>query len=157
VDPHPLDRASTVLVKSATDRLIAEVGDCRLAAQALGKPKSFGTMSRYSSLQYRDTIPVADAAFLERLAGRPIVTEALAGLAGRALGPAEPEPEGGLLGSHAVLAAEFAAVCAAVAAALADGRVTFAEMNRIIGEAHGVEAATRALRAAAAKAAGRGR
>ena len=124
-------------LKRHAEALVKEVG-IEAAARASGKSKA--TLGRYYSDadEHADRfMPVDVVAALEQEAGYPLMTEALAELAGVTLAqdPARRNaPERGMNANVTALSQRFALLMAEYTAAIEDGVITVNEARRMLAE-----------------------
>ncbi len=124
-------------LKRHAEALVKEVG-VEAAARVSGKSKA--TLGRYYSDadEHADRfMPVDVVAALEREAGYPLMTEALAELAGVTLAQ-DPDrrnaPERGMNANVTALSQRFALLMAEYMAAIEDGVITVNEARRMLAE-----------------------
>lgn len=135
-------------IKRASERLVKSVGGIEAAASILGKGHS--TVGRWVNRNDADySMPLADARELEANAPEPLITMALARLAGgvffalpQAIGCDDALPAQVML-----LVKELGDVSGAIGAALADGVVTPSEASAALEQLHELDTASAKLRA----------
>lgn len=137
-------------LKSATRDLVAACGGAERAAALVGLGDS--QVSRWQVASEPDLIGVAAVMVMETECGLAPVTRVLAEATGRALGLPESALDAGgtVMASHAAVMTRAADLMRETAAALADGRITPAEAERMCREAGAVERALGGLRQALA-------
>ncbi|MBA4204627.1 MAG: hypothetical protein C0457_06535 [Polymorphum sp.] len=139
-------------IKAATRDLVAHCGGIQRAADKSSSSKS--QVGRWQSVTDGDVIPLPQVLALEADCGVPFVTTVMAELQGRRLTDAESGDvvtASGLHSAHAEAMRAAAETMAAMAAALADGRITKAEaeiINRNYGTLEGAVTKTRQALAA---------
>ena len=142
---RPLPESSYAGLKTATRRLVAATDGIEAAASITRVGKS--QIERYTSPHHPDFMPIDVVADLEAATGQPLVTEALARLAGCALHEVEPNAShpNPLIGI-ASLARHTGEVARDVAAALADRAISAAEARGIFADLDELESCARELR-----------
>ncbi|BBE74340.1 phage regulatory CII family protein [Oharaeibacter diazotrophicus] len=115
-------------LKAATRDLVTLAGGFKRAAEVAKYSKS--NVERWANTDDGAVIPLTAAMALERETGQPLVTEVMAEHAGRAL--TGPDGAGGqaagVWGAHATAIRAAAEAAAVGAEAMADGRLTPAEL-----------------------------
>lgn len=140
-----LPDATLMRLKAATRDLVTACGGLARAAEIAGVSDT--TVSRWQLPHHGDVISLTAALALEAECRWPAVTAAMAGVNGRALAEPEAVPAGGnLMAGVAALTRDQGELMAAFGAAIADGRVTPAEADRIDQEAADVERSAARLR-----------
>ncbi len=140
-------------VKASTRDLVKRAGGLVRAGNICGYSKS--NLDRWCSTDHVEVIPIAAALLLESETGSPLVTQAMAEINGRALGPSgSGGGGGGLLGAQSSLAASTGALHATIADANADGKWTANEQKRVDARAAAVGHSVKTLRDEIARAGG---
>ena len=122
-------------IKAAQNQLIAVAGGIDAAVAMLGGGTRYArsTVGRWNALDDGTLMPLEAVLALEAETGQPLMTAAMAELAGRRL--ADPEPgtarQANVLAHHAEAIVQAGELMAAGAAAFADGRVTPNEATTI--------------------------
>lgn len=136
--------ARILRIKSAQDQLIALCGGLDDSAQIANFGRS--TVGRWKDLGDPTLMPLGAVIALEAACGQPLVTAALAEVAGRRLSDpdAEASSQAGVMTRHADAIVQAGELMAAGAQAFADGRVTpneavsidraAAQLERSLGE-----------------------
>ena len=121
-------------VKAATRDLVRRAGGFVRAGEISGRGKS--SVERWCSTDHVDVIPIPAALLLQAETGSPLVTIAMAEIAGRQLAPKGGEPTGGgFMAGHVRVSKEAAEYSNAVAKAQEDGVITPNEQAEIDREA----------------------
>lgn len=137
--------ATTRAIKAATRDLKDLAGGWERVARIVGRATS--TVQRWGSLAIDDldhVIPIRAALALEADTGQPLVTQAMADLNGRSLGPGAAERQRTVLAAHSAVARSVSAYQAGFADAIEDGVLTPTELNGLAERAGLIsQAATR--------------
>lgn len=123
-----------ILVKRCGGYVAAAAG-CRVGSTQL---------NNYASMFHDQFAPLDVVADLEDIAGEPIVTAEMAHRAGYVLVPVDAQGEGQLASSMAKLGKEVGESFGAYGDAMADGRLSPPEMERLARELADVAAAAKA-------------
>jgi hypothetical protein len=115
---------------TATKRLIGELGGLEAAASCTRVRPS--VLSDYGNPHSERMVPVDVTLDLERIAGRPLVTAALASLQGYALLPLDARGDDDIARHLARIGASVASLFARAAEALRDGVVDDAERQDLL-------------------------
>jgi len=149
-------RAETLALKTALHLLVEKLGGVAAAASVIGRNP--GRISDAVSRAGDAMLPADQVVALERVAGEPMVTAAMARAAGFRLirDGVRAEPDALIPGRLGAVAQDAGALMQTVAAAIADGELTLrerAEAESVCDElARSVAALAAALRAAPAEA-----
>ena len=119
-----MSTAAIYRIKAAQQQLVALCGG--IDDDELQKQAARSTLNRWANTNDPTLMPLNALIAMERMCGRPVVTAALAELAGRRLSDpdAETVPQVHVMTRHADAIVQAGELMAAGAAAFADGKVT---------------------------------
>lgn len=124
--------AATLAIKAATRDLVDLAGGNARAGRKVGRGTS--TVQRWGSTAPDDLdhlIPIRAALILEADTSQPLITQAMAELNGRSLGPGQAERQRNVFAAHGAMAKAVAAYHASFAEAIEDGQLSPNELNAL--------------------------